>query len=511
MKDQAETRLDEARAEGWNAIKRVDEFGPIRIRGPKDRQHMRLLLAARQSKKVEGVEALGIETQDQRAREWGARQGHVIIGVAADTVRGTVAPYRRKNLKAWWTKPELMQHYEGILAHTNARLSRGAWEDETEIRRWAHENGKVLVIADGPQWPPRDDGDSWAWEANAKQARREWEEIQERTTRARQELRERGKNVNRLPWGYVSVGTYKDHNVATTSQGRQYAKSVFEKIANKQPLADVCRWMDEQGIRTNTRKPGKWDPRTLGRNIKNPIYYGSKQDAQGREIRTVAPPVLVDHQLWLDANDKLKTAPRGRRGPVNGNTALLTSVLFCLPCHRRGIESPMYRKRCKQGLYYRCAGTGPNPKGCGHRVRMEIADSIVSGYLSQAAAQWTYVEHLPGTSHEIERSRIRLAMRELASQDLTDDEYDVQLAKLRKERDAVPGDTEAHYETIHTGKTVGQHWESLDFDGKRQMLQEDVRIYIEHFRACWIETHQPALPEIMVRSRLFQPEWTRVN
>ena len=42
----------------------------------------------------------------------------------------------------------------------------------------------MLMIVDGPQWPPRHDGDEWSWEAMSKQARREWEEIRERSMRA---------------------------------------------------------------------------------------------------------------------------------------------------------------------------------------------------------------------------------------------------------------------------------------------------------------------------------------
>ena len=136
---------------------------------------MRLLLAARLSRlSANGEQGLGIDTPDERATEWSAREGHEIIAVTADTKSGTVAPWDRPKLRPWVTDPEKMALYDGILAYRNDRLSRGCWDDEARIRMWAKDNGKHLVIVDGPQWPPRDDGDRWQWEAMSIQARKEW-------------------------------------------------------------------------------------------------------------------------------------------------------------------------------------------------------------------------------------------------------------------------------------------------------------------------------------------------
>ena len=57
---------------------------------------MRLILAARKSTKIRDgdgreIDAIGIETQDKRGREWAERQGHTVVAVAPDTKRGTVA------------------------------------------------------------------------------------------------------------------------------------------------------------------------------------------------------------------------------------------------------------------------------------------------------------------------------------------------------------------------------------------------------------------------------------
>jgi hypothetical protein len=52
-------------------------------------QPMRLILAARLSRRSDGQ--TGIETQDEDAREWAEANGHTIVAVAKDTKSGTAA------------------------------------------------------------------------------------------------------------------------------------------------------------------------------------------------------------------------------------------------------------------------------------------------------------------------------------------------------------------------------------------------------------------------------------
>jgi hypothetical protein len=74
-----------------------------------DETPLRLLLAARSSRKprkdANGEptrdEGLGIQTQDELARKWAEREGHVIVDVAADTASGSVPPWDRKKLRPW--------------------------------------------------------------------------------------------------------------------------------------------------------------------------------------------------------------------------------------------------------------------------------------------------------------------------------------------------------------------------------------------------------------------------
>jgi hypothetical protein len=96
------------------------------------------------------------------------REGMTVVGVVADTKSGTVAPWDRKNLKPWVTEPEKMAMYDAVVAYKTDRWSRGTQEDFTRIEFWATQNGKRLIIVDGPQYPARADrfdSDYWQWQA----------------------------------------------------------------------------------------------------------------------------------------------------------------------------------------------------------------------------------------------------------------------------------------------------------------------------------------------------------
>lgn len=51
---------------------------------------------------------LGIDTEDEKTREFCHREGYHVVDVAADIKSGTVAPWDRENLRPWVTDPEQM-------------------------------------------------------------------------------------------------------------------------------------------------------------------------------------------------------------------------------------------------------------------------------------------------------------------------------------------------------------------------------------------------------------------
>lgn len=463
----------------------------------KDTEDFPVIIAARLSRKKKDARGEpGIETQDEHSREWCETQGLRVIAMVADYKSGRVAPWHRKNLKPWVTRPELMQLYKGIVAYKNDRLSRGDWEDESEIRKWASKHGKRLMIVNGPQWPPRHEGDRWQWEASAMQSNKEWEEIRERSMRAQKQLRNEGKLVGRVPWGYEIIGKKYDRMPVVTEEGKRYIPQVFQRIAEGQTCHKVAEWLGAGP------RPGI-TPRTIQRMIRNRFYTGTRLNTKGQPQLLKIPP-LVDAKLWRQANNRLDNGKRGKRGPANGAPALLTSVLFCARCH-----SPMYRIHPPgRGYWYRCNGHSPANKGCGNNVHLETTDAHVIILLSQSDELWPDWQKIEGENHDIELAQIKLELRDLAAKDLPDDEYDAELARLRAERDRIAAlpNTPDRWEKTYSGETIGEHFGSLDYAGKRAMLLDEVntvRIYAQSITDPELRKITPG-PMLRIESRLFK-------
>ena len=431
---------------------------------------MRVVIAARLSRLgTNGQDGIGIETQDQRAREWAEREGHEVVKVVADTKSGTVAPWDRKNLKPWVTDQVKMAQYDAILAYKNDRLSRGMWSDEARIRQWAEDHGKRLMIVDGPQWPPRNDGDEWSWEAMSKMARKEWEAIRERSMRAQNELRSRGSFLGRPPEFYTTAGDKYERYLTPTDEGRVHVPVIYQMAIDGQPMAAIAAYLDDQGIkpRSKRRAGSGWWEKSIGDIIRNPVYRGARceRDAKtkryGRLLHECEP--LVDAATWKAANDNLDARPK--RGKVFAkNRAMLATALFCPRC-----GTAMYRIKSGNGnthLYYRCFGRGPQRKGCGLMVDAALVDTAADramSMLNEARVQWVPRQR---PDYEAELTQIGYAKQQLMMSGLGRAEEDAGLAALRAREDEVRVDAEEEknkpdFDEVATGESYAELWAAL--------------------------------------------------
>jgi hypothetical protein len=236
---------------------------------------------------------------------------------------------------------------------------------------------------------------------------------------------------------------------------------MYERCIDGQSLAKIGAWLEQEtGL--------QWWPRRVSGTLRNPVYRGVQEDDQGRPIHRCE--ALVDAATWRRANEALGS--HGKRGPENKlDPALLSGVLLCgnPDCHDAP-DSPMYRHRSsKRNLnreYYRCTGKGSQRKGCGNMIRLTTLDGLVGLLMRSHGKDLEVMDWIVelGTDHAAELEEIRFEIRSLASQDLTDEEYDTRLKELRAERDriAVLPCTPDRLVEQPTGETYRDKWMTLD-------------------------------------------------
>ncbi|HEY3953917.1 MAG TPA: recombinase family protein [Streptosporangiaceae bacterium] len=290
----------------------------------------------------------------------------------------------------------------------------------------------------------------------------------ERARMTRDRIAADGGFVGRAAWGYETSGPRYAKTIVPTTEGRRLVPEVFARVIAGESLSTIARWLEAETGRA-------WWARSLGGMVRNATYRGAVEDGHGKVVHKCEP--IVDAATWRRAGEALDSRPK--RGPANAeNRALLAGILFCgNPDCSAGPDSPMYRVNATQGGgWYRCSGRGSNRKGCGSLVRVVTLDGIVGMLMRNRGRDVEIMETklIPGTDHAAELDEVRYQIRALATEDLTDDQYDTRLAELRAERDrlaALPS-TPDRLESVGTGETYRDKWQRLSDQERGAWLRE---------------------------------------
>jgi site-specific DNA recombinase len=434
---------------------------------------LNLVLAGRLSQKAAGQ--TGLDTQDEDARAMAIRNGHTIVAAAADHISGRVSPFNRPKLGPWLTDPALIATHDGILASKIDRLTR---HRDWDVRQWAEQNGKKIVIAQ-PElvWPPEpgDLATPIIWDNLVNIAVSEWENASMRYRRMHKALLDQAFFVGKRPYGYeiVKVEGTEHKTLRPHPIHAAVVRTIFQMyLTEKWSVRQIAEWLNSKNIQEPqppkngaVRKNPGWNDNGVRDVLRRPSAIG-RIVRNGKTVLRVEPLVSVDDyqraQSIMDA--------RGTRRPVTEETAMMTGMLFCKNDH------PMYRLRGRQvpsnpsGLYYYC-------KDCakGERTLAKLDD--VHAAVNDSIMAFDYMPHfevkvIPGDDHSYEIDEIK---QEISLLDPERDDYDSELANLRaklRELRALPSKP-AKVERKPSGRTVGEVWQSLDVAGKRRFLQKN--------------------------------------
>ena len=336
---------------------------------------------------------------------------------------------------------------------------RGAYSAFDLARRVKEAGGRIEYVKDAYLNEANDMSDVMLAMAATKD-KLESKRKQERTTMVQARIRTAGAFVGKPPFGYQVAGVKYARFLEPSEEGRRLIPEVFQMCIDGQSLAKIGAWLEEQTEQ-------KWYPRRVSGTLRNPVYRGVQTDDDGRPVHRCE--ALVDASIWKRANDAL--GRHGKRGPENKlDPALLSSVLECGRCAANGVYSPMYRLRSSKKdhyvEYYRCTGTGTQRRGCGNMIRLVTLDGIVDMCM-KAHGRDLDIKDLfiePGTDHQPELEAVRFEIRALATQELTDDEYDARLTELRAERDRLASLPVVPDRLVErsTGETYADKWRRLD-------------------------------------------------
>ncbi|WP_333731774.1 recombinase family protein [Streptomyces sp. IBSBF 3010] len=440
--------------------------------------------------------ALGIDLADRRA---------VDLGVSASKT----TPFERPELGAWLRKPD---EYDALVFWRFDRAIR-SMDDMHELAKWARDNRKMVVFAEGPGGRlvldfrnPLDPMAQLMVTLFAFAAQMEAHSIRERVIGAQaamrlMPLRWRG---SRAPYGYMPAPLegggwtlvqdpeavkvieriIKALLTTETSERAETVNSIVHMLNADGVLSPADHWAKYKGRKIE--KPTGWNPTTVARILRSETLIGWKlsgkvpvRDSEGTPVMATRDPILTRAEF-----DAIGALLDGRKvanpSPRKDTNALLFGIVHCSSC---GGRMYLNRQEGKPGQRptYRC---GASARGlvCTHpmNIRADWCDEyvereflrilggleithtrVVPGYDPQPEIDATLAEF---EAHQAQQGRQKSSAAQKAWQNRAD-ALDARLAELEA-REKV----EARTEEIRTGRTYDEKWVKADTAGRRKML-----------------------------------------
>jgi DNA invertase Pin-like site-specific DNA recombinase len=303
----------------------------------------------------------------------------------------------------------------------------------------------------------------------------------------------RGEANGRPAWGYDLKVRDGKQVLVPNELGKRWVEVIFRAVVDGKSLRSV------QEMLTGVPSPqgnGAWNEATIRRLIASPTYHGGRVGKGNMEYEA-----LVTVELWQQANQAVEARIKHGRGTTKLDPTMLRPICgACYGVPREGApngKSPMYRRSRFGHNYYVCSGQGPARKSCGTKnIPCELLDAAVDTAMAMRQQPHYELVWIAGDDKAQQLADINEKIGAAAKGGRYDliPELSAQAAEISSQRVR-----KARTVKRRSGKTVGQHWASLDLDGKREeLLKWEVAAYPDgrvEIRAPWQDVPDDFDPE----------------
>lgn len=435
---------------------------------------MRSVIYTRVSSK-EQVDKYSLPAQENILRERIAKEGHEFIGIYTD------AGISGETIEA---RPEFSQllldaqqkKFDAVWVVDQDRLSRGDLGVLTLIKKIFRENN--ITICTPSQKISLNDIDSDLM-SNIFGAFAQFERLKfiQRANRGRQVKAERGEWGGRTsPYGYSFDIEKNKHLVINEEESRVYRLIVHLFLDKGLGIKRIAVELNSRGLKTRAVRP--WAMQAIHYILRNPSYKGTlvhqkfkhyktkegKKRWRDEKIFTEIPnahPALISDDTFRLIQERLEKKRNCRIDP--GSLQLLTGILECTSCHNTfkvgSTGAPGYRKwiyRCKTRFAHwfdkeksNCSmKTFPRDE-YNNKAWLALQNLASKPELIQSALQESKIPHL--SNLDLCQKEYQQVVKKLADfqnykdnlvslhvrQTINEDEFNLQLAGLIKEKNAL--------------------------------------------------------------------------
>ncbi len=359
----------------------------------------RAAIYARVSTDEQAKKGYSLPSQLEACRKYAELHDFTVVGEFIDDISGVIPIAERPGGRQVQAMVEIRQ-IDAVVVYCVDRLARDTVELLIAARDWLRagvelyfcdigkvksENDVLLVIRGGA-------------------GRDEHEKIRERTKRGRDAKARNGLVVSAAmtPYGY----TYNEGHITPNEQAEIvrmiYTWYVHGDDDNKLSINGIAEKLTKMGVSTpgelkrqswnRKRGPGVWNTGTIYDILSNPTYCGQWQwgvtrsnngvidTSPTREVTTVTVPAIIDRDLWQVVQERREYNKRMSRRNVRKKYLLRGRVRCCGYSMAGHCAQSRLMYRCNHRYIRRFEGTG-----CGRRIRCDVLDPIVWGYVLEIA------------------------------------------------------------------------------------------------------------------------------
>lgn len=426
-------------------------------------------------------------------------------------------------------RPEMLEllkeveakEYDAVLVMDMDRLGRGNMQEQGLILETFRKSG-TKIITPRKTYDLNDEWDEEYTEFETFMARRELKLITRRMQGGRIRSVEEGNYIGtRPPYGYIIKELENGRTLEPHPEQAPVVQLIFNLYTSENMGGNkIAHRLNELGHKTYEGK--KWTSASVLNVLKNAVYAGriqwgkkeysdSDDPAKRRLTKTRDKPLvdvqgkhepLVSMELFLAAQDKLKSRYHVPYQLLNGITNPLAGIVKCDMCD----SSMVYRPYTRQKPHLMCYNQLCQNKSSRFEYVEEKLIQALKNWLKEYKAQWG--KHKPDSTKkesilEIKQQLVRTLENEM-------EQLEQQKERLHDFLERGIYDEETYLQRSQnlairikdTANTIEKAQKELEEERQREKAQKDIIPQVEHVLSLYEKTDDPEMKNSLLKSVL---------
>ncbi len=243
--------------------------------------------------------------------------------------------------------------YNGVVCVEIERLSRGNPADQCEILEVFKSSNTVIYTLNKTYDLSKDEIDEEYFEFALFMSRREYKTITRRLQRGRMQSTKEGYFIGSVtPYGFTKVKTDKGFILTPEPTEAAIVKTVYDMYLNGVGYTDICRYLNDKGIRTRFGK--KFQYQTISDIFNNRCYIGEIYSSKLNKWVDGKHSGIISNEDF----ERVQKLKEQRRPKLRKSYEIKNPLATLVKCGKCGYTMKRNRSKNPKNEYLCCRSSG---------------------------------------------------------------------------------------------------------------------------------------------------------